>query len=144
MGIHSKAGTKQYIRIIPSYVFFSFALGSQPFSTKQYWKAVQRCASKTDHLPIWINTKHKITDNWFATILLKLWNNQPRPWLIPIYLNLSLFSSIFLNLLQFNSIYLIWPQFTSNYLELPKIYLNLPWLIPFYLNLSWFQTIFLK
>jgi hypothetical protein len=23
---------------------------------KQDWKAVQRCASKTDHLPIWINT----------------------------------------------------------------------------------------
>ena len=27
---------------------------------KQDWKAVQRCASKTDHLPIWINTNYTI------------------------------------------------------------------------------------
>ena len=27
---------------------------------QQDWKAVQRCASKTDHLPIWINTKYTI------------------------------------------------------------------------------------
>ena len=46
---------------------------------KQDWKAVQRCASKTDHLPIWINTKYtiknlrywitKLETNTFLTIL---------------------------------------------------------------------------
>ena len=32
------------------------------FNIQQDWKAVQRCASKTDHLPIWISTKHTLTD----------------------------------------------------------------------------------
>ena len=37
---------------------------------KQDWKAVQWCASKTDYLPIWINTKYKILNlqNWIPKL----------------------------------------------------------------------------
>ena len=74
--------------------------------------------SKDALVPIWINTKH-MYNNWSATILLKLPNNQPRPWLIPIYLNLSLITSIYPNLPQFTPIYLDLHQITLHYLDLP-------------------------
>ena len=41
---------------------FARYIRPNPNPYKQDWKAVQRCASKTDHLPILINTKHTITD----------------------------------------------------------------------------------
>ena len=39
------------------------------------WKAVQRCTSKTDHLPIWINTKYTIQITELTVLNNETWSS---------------------------------------------------------------------